>query len=152
MGNAVILALSNILHSSVIVFTSLENDPIITIVPEIDPLSKVPVCLAFEQTGPGHYDGVTEIAQGTQDLDNIENLRETKTTNTENEDVCKDAPPTARAITVETIMVPGLNLLNGTFPNTKTKEKAKAWLKERNRKTVYDWTQRRCNISSLVIV
>ena len=83
LGNAVILALSNILRSSVIVFTSLENYPIITIVPENDPLSKVPVYLAFEQTGPGHYDGVTEITQGTEDLDNIENLRETKTTNTE---------------------------------------------------------------------
>ena len=83
LGNAVILALSNILRSSVIVVTSLENYPIITIVPENDPLSNVPVYLVFEQTVPGHYDGVTEITQGTEDLDNIENLRETKTTNTE---------------------------------------------------------------------
>ena len=43
LGNAVILALSNILHMSLVVFTSLENYPIITIVPTTGPISNTPV-------------------------------------------------------------------------------------------------------------
>ena len=61
LGNAVILALSNILHMSLVVFTSLENYPIITIVPTTGPVSNTPVYVAFEQIGAGHYDAVIEV-------------------------------------------------------------------------------------------
>ena len=40
--------------------------------------------LAFEHIGPGHYDCVTESTQGTEDFDNMENLKEFKTTHTRN--------------------------------------------------------------------
>ena len=47
------------------------------IAPENDPLSNVPsMYLVFEQIGPGHYDCVTESTQETEDLDNMENLKE----------------------------------------------------------------------------
>lgn len=47
------MALSNILRMSFVVFTSLENYPIITIVPKNVPVSNTPAYLAFEQIGAG---------------------------------------------------------------------------------------------------
>ncbi len=60
LGNAAILALANILRIGIVVFTSLENYPVITIVPRNEPISCTTVYLAFEQLGAGHYDAVIE--------------------------------------------------------------------------------------------
>ena len=52
LGNAVNLqlALANILRTSLVVFTPLENYPILTIVPKNDPMSNVPVYLALSKS------------------------------------------------------------------------------------------------------
>ncbi len=60
LGNAAILALANIWRIGIVVFTSLENYPVITIVPRDEPISCTTVYLAFEQLGAGHYDAVIE--------------------------------------------------------------------------------------------
>ena len=49
LGNATILALANIMDIGIVVFTSLENYPVITIVPRNEPLVCTTVYLAFEQ-------------------------------------------------------------------------------------------------------
>ena len=60
LGNATILALANIMRIGIVVFTSLENYPVITIVPRNEPIACTTVYLAFEQLGAGHYDAVIE--------------------------------------------------------------------------------------------
>ena len=60
LGNAAILALANIMCIGVVVFTSLENFAVITIVPRNEPIARTTVYLAFEQLGAGHYDAVIE--------------------------------------------------------------------------------------------
>ena len=68
LGNAVILALSNVLHVSFVIFTSFENFPVITIVPRCDTLSEaVPGYLVYEHVGAGHYDAVIENANELSD-------------------------------------------------------------------------------------
>ena len=54
-GNAAILALANIMRIGVVVFTSLENFAVITIVPRNEPIACTTVYLAL---GAGHYDAV----------------------------------------------------------------------------------------------
>ena len=76
LGNAVILALSNILRTGFVVFTSLENYPTITIVPKYDPVSNIPVYLAFNQNGPGHYDGVIESRRTNEECVDTQNETE----------------------------------------------------------------------------
>ena len=60
LGNATILALANIMRIGIVVFTSLEDYPVITIVPRNEPIACTTVYLAFEQLGAGHYDAVIE--------------------------------------------------------------------------------------------
>jgi hypothetical protein len=62
LGNAAILALANIMRIGIVVFTSLENFSVITIVPRNEPIASTTVYLAFEQLGAGHYDAVIESA------------------------------------------------------------------------------------------
>ena len=56
---------------------SLENYPILTIIPKNDPVSNVPVYLAFEQIGPGHYNAVIQSGTNEELFDNTELLSET---------------------------------------------------------------------------
>ena len=77
LGNAVNSALANILRTSLVVFSSLENYPILRIIPKNDPVSNVPVYLAFEQIGPGHYDAVIQSGTNEELFDNTELLSET---------------------------------------------------------------------------
>ena len=58
--HAAILALANIMRIGVVVFTSLENFAVITIVRRNKPIACTTVYLAFEQLGAGHYDAVIE--------------------------------------------------------------------------------------------
>ena len=60
LGNAAILALANIMCIGTVVFTSLTNYPVITIVPRNEPIVCTTAYLAFEQLGAGHYDAVVE--------------------------------------------------------------------------------------------
>ena len=63
LGNAAILALANIMRIVMVVFTSLENYPVITIVPRNEPIVYTTVYLAFEQIAAGHYDAVILMMQ-----------------------------------------------------------------------------------------
>ena len=60
LGDAAILAVPNIMHMGIVVFTSLKNYPVITIVPRNEPIVCTTVYLAFEfeQLGIGHYEAV----------------------------------------------------------------------------------------------
>ena len=60
LGNAAILALANIMRIGIVVFTSLTNYPVITVVPRNEAIVCTTAYLAFEQLGAGHYDAVVE--------------------------------------------------------------------------------------------
>lgn len=49
-----------------VVFTSLGNYPVITIVPRNEPIVYTTVYLAFEQVGAGHYDAVIESTMAAE--------------------------------------------------------------------------------------
>lgn len=57
LGDLMIMALSNILHTPFCIFTSVLNMPVIAITPNELPANSVqPLFLTFTQDGPGHYD------------------------------------------------------------------------------------------------
>ena len=59
VGDLAIAALSNMLHTPVVLFTSRPNQPLHVQYPTYSPmLNPHPVCLAYLQFGPGHYDAV----------------------------------------------------------------------------------------------
>ena len=55
IGDAMLLGISNVLQLEIIVFTSIESWPHITIQPRLPPLHPNPILLAFLHAGPGHY-------------------------------------------------------------------------------------------------
>jgi len=57
LADTMITALSNALHTPVMVFSSIECHPFFCITPETQEVS-VPLMVAFNQFGAGHYDGV----------------------------------------------------------------------------------------------
>lgn len=57
VGDLVIAALSNVLHSPIVLFTSIVNMPILVLTPSHEPMDNPqPIHLTFEQHGAGHYD------------------------------------------------------------------------------------------------
>lgn len=59
MGDLVITALSNVLQSPIVLFTSIDGLPIVVIMPTQSPISNVhPIFMAYNQYGSGRYDGV----------------------------------------------------------------------------------------------
>lgn len=60
-GDLMVLTLANILGTPITLFTSLQNMPVICVMPSVgmNTTSTEPVLLAFTQSGPGHYDAVT---------------------------------------------------------------------------------------------
>lgn len=59
LGDTVVLALSNVLCLPIIVFSSIEHYPVINVTPRSIALP-VPVFIAYNQYGSGHYDGVIQ--------------------------------------------------------------------------------------------
>ena len=59
LGNTMVLAISNALGIPIIVFSSAAHYPVINITPRVCHLS-VPLYVAFNQAGAGHYDAVIE--------------------------------------------------------------------------------------------
>ena len=57
-GNMMLLGLADVLRMSFVVFTSMEHFPVIPISPRTIPITAVPIYLAFNYAGPGHYDAV----------------------------------------------------------------------------------------------
>lgn len=62
LGNGVLLALANILQCTILAFTSIESYPIIPLLCRNQPLSQVPLYVAFNNSGKGHYDAVSYSA------------------------------------------------------------------------------------------
>lgn len=60
LGDLVVAALSNVLHSSIVLFTSIPNLPILVITPSHESMDNPqPIHLTFTQHGAGHYDLAT---------------------------------------------------------------------------------------------
>ena len=58
IGNAMVLAVSNILQVPFIIFTTMENLPVISSIPTTESFYEMPLYLAFTHIGAGHYDVV----------------------------------------------------------------------------------------------
>lgn len=61
LGNCVPMAMSNILQIPLVIFTSMENYPITQIIPRTRVLSEVPIYLAYNHGGSGHYNLAVEV-------------------------------------------------------------------------------------------
>ena len=104
----------------IVVFSSIDSYPVIPLVPRSSPLTVVPIHVAFNQSGKGHYDPV--FAAKTQPCQEIE--KKSQNTNKAGEEqktkkdhfaapmgqgvsvfnICKDATQHANASIVETHM------------------------------------------------
>ena len=60
LGNCVPLAVSNILQMPIVIFTSMENYPVTHVIPRGHVLFEVPLYLAYDHSGSGHYNLVIE--------------------------------------------------------------------------------------------
>ena len=58
LGDSVLLAPSNVLKCPIVIFTSIDTYPVIPLIPREAPLSAVPIYVAFNQSGKGHYDAI----------------------------------------------------------------------------------------------
>ena len=80
IGNVMALSLTNVLRVNIVLFTSMENFPLIP----ISPLKKVcthqTLYLAFNHLGSGHYDAVVEVAHTSETacntIESCEKVRE----------------------------------------------------------------------------
>ena len=63
LGNCVPLAMSNILQIPLVIFTSMENYPITQVIPRTRVLSEVPIYLAYNHGGSGHYNLAVEVTR-----------------------------------------------------------------------------------------
>lgn len=60
LGNCIPLAMSNILQMPIVIFTSMENYPVTHVIPRGRVLCEVPLFLAYDHRGSGHYNLVVE--------------------------------------------------------------------------------------------
>ena len=65
LGNATPLALANILQVPLVIISSIENFPVIPVIPRETPLSNVPLYIAYQRVGSGHYDATIEAQHET---------------------------------------------------------------------------------------
>ena len=65
LADTMILALSNALQTTIIVFSSIECHPVFCISPRMQTIA-MPIMVAFTQYGSGHYDGVLSKSKGDQ--------------------------------------------------------------------------------------
>ena len=70
VGNLMALSLTNVLRVNMILFTSMENFPIIPISPFQNICTHQTLYLAFHHFGSGHYDPVVEVANTTDSTGN----------------------------------------------------------------------------------
>ncbi|KAL9987456.1 hypothetical protein ACROYT_G001769 [Oculina patagonica] len=64
LGDAMPLALANVLQLPIVLFTSIENFPVVVVSPRQQVPDAQPLYLAYQQQGPGHYD-IAEFQQVT---------------------------------------------------------------------------------------
>ena len=62
LGDAMPLALANVLRLPIVLFTSIENFPVVVVNPRQQVPDAEPLFLAYQQQGPGHYD-IAEFQQ-----------------------------------------------------------------------------------------
>lgn len=60
LGNATPLALANIVQVPLVIMSSIENFPVIPVIPRENSLTDVPLYRAYQRVGAGHYDGTKE--------------------------------------------------------------------------------------------
>lgn len=63
LGNSMPLAMANVLKLPIVVISKMENIPVIPVTPR-ETLQCIPLYIAFDHSGPGHYDAV-EVLQPT---------------------------------------------------------------------------------------
>ena len=69
IGDLAVAALSNILQTPLVLFTSRPNQPLHIQYPTCSPmLNPHPICLAYLQFGPGHYDAVAPHSVELEDI------------------------------------------------------------------------------------
>ena len=57
-----VLTLANTLHVPITIFTTVQNKPVVCVMPTSASLvSTQPLFLAYTQSGPGHYDAVIKV-------------------------------------------------------------------------------------------
>jgi hypothetical protein len=61
LGNGVLLALANVLNCTIIAFASIGSYPVIPVVPRTAALSSIPLYVAYNNSGKGHYDAVVPV-------------------------------------------------------------------------------------------
>ena len=70
-GNLMVMALANVLKVNIVLFTSMEQMPVIPIIPRDALLTPDPIYVAFNHGGCGHYDavdaGVSHLTDGAND-------------------------------------------------------------------------------------
>ena len=67
LGDLMVLTLANVLHVPITIFTSVDNMPVLCIMPTTQSVfSTQPIFLAFNQSGSGHYDAVIPQSQSSQ--------------------------------------------------------------------------------------
>ena len=64
LADTMVLAIANALHATIIVFSSIQYQPVIVITPRTQKV-KIPLMLAYTQFGAGHYDAVMAKMQDT---------------------------------------------------------------------------------------
>ena len=64
LADTMVLVIANAIHATIIVFSSIQYQPVIVITPHTQKL-KMPLMLAYTQFGAGHYDAVVAITQDT---------------------------------------------------------------------------------------
>ena len=62
LGNATPLALANVLHVPLVTMSSIENFPVIPVIPR-ENLTNAPMYITYQRIGAGHYDAKIETHQ-----------------------------------------------------------------------------------------
>ena len=67
-GNLMVMALANVLKINIVLFTSMEQMPVIPIIPRDTLLTPEPIYVAFNHSDCGHYDAVTPVSSSTDEV------------------------------------------------------------------------------------
>ena len=60
LGNSMPLAMANVLKLPMVVFSQMENVPVLPVSPRVS-IQCMPIFVAFDVSGPGHYDAVAQV-------------------------------------------------------------------------------------------
>ena len=66
-GNLMVMALANVLKINIVLFTSMEQMPVIPVIPRDALLTPHPIYIAFNHGSCGHYDAVDPVSPLTDE-------------------------------------------------------------------------------------